>query len=96
MKKILVFLIASVLSWESVRLLQKSRANLQFLSCREGEILNLIAEGCTDNEIAMRLHFRQEALEKYLRNTLKRLNVPDISSAIKYLIEKGLVSVTYA
>ena len=96
MKKILVFLMAGILAWEMVRFLQKLRANLQLLSRREREILNLIAEGCADNEIARRLHFREEGLEKCLKNILEKLNVRDISSAIKYGTEKGLLSVTYA
>ena len=96
MQKILVFLTASVLAWETVRLLQKSRANFQLLSHREREILNLIAEGCTDSEIVVCLHFSEESLEKYLRLILKKLNVRDISSAIKYAMEKGLLSMTYA
>ena len=96
MKKILVFLMASVLAWETVRLLQKSRASLQFLSHGEREILNLIAEGCTDHEIAIRLHFREESTDKYLRNMLSRLNARDISSAMEHAIEEGLLSMTYA
>jgi DNA-binding NarL/FixJ family response regulator len=96
MKKILVCVMASVLAWETVRLLQKSRASLQFLSHEEREILNLIAEGCTDHEIATRLRFREESPDKYLRNILKRLNARDISSAIEHAIEKGLLSMTYA
>jgi DNA-binding CsgD family transcriptional regulator len=94
MKKILIFLIGGVLSWEAVRLLQKLR--VQLLIDRQREILNLMGEGYTDDEIAIRLHIRQETLEKYLRNILKRLNVPDVSSAIKYAMEIGLVSMTYA
>ncbi len=63
---------------------------------RQREILNLIAEGYADDEIAIRLQIRQETLEKYLRNILKRLSVQDISSALKYAIEIGLVRIAMA
>jgi DNA-binding NarL/FixJ family response regulator len=96
MKRILGFLISTILVWEMVRLLQKSTTNLQKLSDREQEILNLIVVGETDNEIVMRFHLDEDTLEKCLCNILRKLGAHDISSAIKQGIEKGLVTMTYA
>jgi len=96
MKRILGFLISTILVLELVRLLQKSTTNLQKLSDREREILNLIAEGETNNEIVIRFHLDEDTLEKCLCNILRKLGVHDISSAIQQGIEKGLVAMTYA
>ncbi len=96
MKRALVFLISGILLWETIRLLQDSSLELPLLSHRERKILSLIAEGYTENEISECLHVGKRTLEKYICNIPKRLNLPDISYAIEYAIEKGLVSITYA
>jgi DNA-binding NarL/FixJ family response regulator len=96
MKKSLVFLISGILVWETIRLLQRSRDGVPFLSRHEQEFLNLIMEGYTDNEISECLHVGEKTIELYSRNILNKLKLHDMSSAIKYLIEEGLVSITYA
>ncbi len=96
MKRALAFLISGILLWETIRLLQDSGPEFPFLSHREREILSLTAEGYTENEISEHLQVGKRTLEKYIRNIPKRLNVPDISYAIDYAIEKGLVSITCA
>jgi DNA-binding NarL/FixJ family response regulator len=96
MKKALVFVISGILVWETIRLLQKSRTGLPFLSPQEREILNLVTEGYTDNEIAECLHVGERTIERSLFNIPKKLNLRDMSSAIGYAIEKGLVSIAYA
>ena len=96
MKRILGFLISTILVWEMVRLLRKSTTNLQILSDREREILTLIAEGETDNEIVMQFHLDEDTLQKCLCNILRKLGVHDISSALQPGIEKGLVTMTDA
>ncbi len=96
MKKGLVFLISGILFWEIIKLLQKSGYGLLVLSCREREILSLMAEGYTNDGISAYLHIDKKTLEQHFRNIPKRLNVPDMSYAIDYAIEKGLVRITYA
>ncbi len=96
MKKGAAFLISGVLFWGVITLLQRSGNGHPSLSCREQEILNLLAEGCTDDEISECLHIGKGTLETYIRNIPKKLNLPDISYVIDYALEKGLVSITYA
>ncbi len=96
MKKGLVFLASGILFWVTIMLLQKSRNGLPVLSRREWEILRLMAEGYTDDEISAYLHIGKRTLEEHFRNILRRLNVPDVSYAIDYAIEKGLVRIRYA
>jgi len=96
MKKVLVFLLSIIFFWEMVRLFRQPKTNLHLLSQREQKILNLIAEGYSDSEIAVGLRTSQRVLKKYLCSILKKLKLFDISSAIQYAIEKGLVRITYA
>ncbi len=95
MKKGAAFLISGFLFWATIRLLQKSGNGLP-LSGREEEILSLLAEGYADDEILKCLHISKRTLGKYIRNIPKKLNLPDMSYAIDYAIEKGLASITYA
>ena len=96
MKKILISLLSIILFWEMVRLLRQPKTNLHLLSQREQEILNLIAEGYSESEIAVGLRISQRIIKKYLCSILKKWNLYDVSSAIEYATEKGLVRITYA
>jgi DNA-binding NarL/FixJ family response regulator len=96
MKKALVFVISNILVWETIRLLQKSRTGFPLLSSQEQEILNLITEGYTDNEIAEYLHVGKRTIERSLFNIPKKLGLRDMSSAIGYAVEKGLANIAYA
>ena len=96
MKKVSLFLISIPLFFGMVRLLQKLKADHQFFTDHEQKILNLIAVGYNDNEIAELLHTSERSIQKYQSNVLRKMNMNDISSAIKYGLEKGLLSITYA
>ena len=96
MKRALAFLISGILLWETIKLLQDSGPESPFLSHREREILSLIVEGYTDDEISEYLHISSRTIEKCLCNILKKLDLHDICSAVSYAMEKGLVSITYA
>jgi DNA-binding NarL/FixJ family response regulator len=77
-------------------LLQKTIDNYQVFTQREQEILNQIAVGYKDNEIASLLHTSEKSIQKCESNILRRTNLPDISSVIQYALEKGLLRITYA
>ena len=96
MKKLPAFLISIAVFWGVVKLLQKPRAKLQVFTHREQEILNLIATGYMDNEIADLLHTSETIIEKHKSNILGKMKVHDVSSAIENALEKGLVNITYA
>ena len=96
MKKTSLFLISIPLFVGMMKLLQKSKADLQFLTNHEQKILNLIALGYNDKEIADLLHTSERGIQKYESNVLRKMNQHDISSAIKYALEKGLLRITYA
>ena len=71
----------------------ESRADLQFFTRREREILNLIAEGYKDKEIADDLDISVRAVEKFLDNLMRKWNLRNRSSVIDYAFEKGLINV---
>ena len=79
-----------------IKLLQKSKDNRQFFTQREQEMLDLIALGYSDNEIADLLHMSEETIRQYEWNILRKTNLHDISSAIEYALDKGLLRIAYA
>jgi DNA-binding NarL/FixJ family response regulator len=69
------------------------KANRQLFTIREREILNFIAEGYKNKEIADDLDISLKTVEKYLGNLMRKSNLHDISSVIDYALEKGLISI---
>jgi DNA-binding NarL/FixJ family response regulator len=96
MKKFALFLISVTLFLGMIKLLQKTKENLQLFTQREQEILNDIAIGYSENEISELLHASERSIQLCKSNILRKTNLPDISSAIQYALEKGLVGITYA
>jgi DNA-binding NarL/FixJ family response regulator len=96
MKKASLFLISVTLLWGTIKLLQKAKDNHRLFNKREQEMLNQIAVGYKDNEIAGLLHTNERTILQCESNILKKTNLPDISSAIQYALEKGTVRITYA
>ena len=70
-----------------------SKANRQLFTIREREILNFVAEGYKNKEIADDLDISLKTVEKHLGNLMRKSNLNDISSVIDYALEKGLISV---
>lgn len=68
-----------------------SETELPVLSRREKEVLNLIAEGCTNPEIAKRLFVSQFTVDSHRKNLLAKLNVKNTASLIRLAVEKKLV-----
>jgi len=73
--------------------LRESRVNPQKITRRERTILNLIAEGYENNEIACELSMSEETVKENQMNLLRKLDVPNISSAVDHALEKGLISI---
>lgn len=96
MKKFLLFLISATLFWRKIKLSQKTEDNFQLFTHRELEVLNLIVVGYNDNEIAGVLHTNERIIQQYKSSILGKTNLPDISSAIQYGLEKELLRITCA
>jgi DNA-binding NarL/FixJ family response regulator len=75
---------------------KESSIKPQSFTRREREILNLIVEGCQNNEIAEYLHVSLKTVKNHLGKLASKSTLHDISSTIEYALAKGLISISYA
>ena len=61
------------------------------LSPREVEVLQLVAQGATNKEIADSLFISENTAKTHLRNIMEKLHLANRSQAAAYAVEKGLV-----
>lgn len=85
--------LSSMLSRESLeRFKDPSRAAATLrLSLRQREVLQLIAEGRTEKEIAFRLNISIKTVSFHRENIKSKLGVRTIAELTKYAIEQGLI-----
>jgi two-component system response regulator NreC len=62
------------------------------LSQREREVLQLMAEGNTTKQIALRLHISPKTVEGHRLRLMSKLNIDNIAQLTKYAIQEGLTS----
>jgi DNA-binding NarL/FixJ family response regulator len=67
--------------------------DFQLLSCREREVLQLVAEGKTSNQIADSLHISVKTAENHRQQVMVKLNIKGVAELTKYAIREGLTSV---
>jgi len=72
--------------------IDKERTSLERLTTRQREVLQLIAEGHTTKEIAIKLEISPKTAEAYRAELMKALEIHDIASLTRYAIRTGLVS----
>lgn len=65
---------------------------LDTLSAREQEILQLIAEGNSTREIAERLYLSPKTVENHRANIMRKLDLKDVPSLVKFAIRAKLTS----
>lgn len=61
------------------------------LTAREAEVLVLIAEGLTNQEIARRLHVSTATVKTHINNLFAKSGLKDRAQAVRYAYAKGLV-----
>jgi DNA-binding NarL/FixJ family response regulator len=61
------------------------------LTPREQEVLTLIAEGNTNQEIAATLSLSKKTVESHRSNIMRKLDLHDVTDLVKYAIRKGVV-----
>ncbi len=64
---------------------------VDLLTPREREVLQLVAEGNTNNAIAETLHISVKTVEKHRANVMNKLGVNDLASLVREAIKQGLV-----
>ena len=77
---------------EYVRRTGGGSSSLERLTPRQREVLQLIAEGCTSQEIAHRLDISVKTVETHRANLMDRLEIHDIAGLVRYAIRVGLVT----
>lgn len=69
-----------------------ARATAQdVLSAREAEVLGLVAEGLTDQEVAQRLYLSPRTVGQHLSSVYRKLGVRSRTAATREAAERGLV-----
>lgn len=62
------------------------------LTSREREVLQLSAEGLTNNEIAARLCLSSRTIEMHRANLMSKLNLHNQTELIRFAIQQGILS----
>jgi len=70
---------------------KKARGETDKLTNREKEVLQLIAEGYTNNEIGNLMNISVKTVETHRAHIMSKLDIHDVAGLIKYAIRKGLV-----
>ena len=61
------------------------------LTSREAEVLQLIAEGFSNKQIAGELCISIKTVEKHRQQVMNKLNIHDVAGLTRYAVSKGLV-----
>ena len=64
------------------------------LSSRQAEILQLVAEGKPNKQIAAELNVSIKTVQNHRQQLMKKLNIHDIAGLTRYAISKGIVKTT--
>ena len=67
----------------------KRRSNL--LTSREAEVLQLIAEGFSNKQIAAELTISIKTVEKHRQQVMNKLHIHEVAGLTRYAISKGMV-----
>ncbi len=62
------------------------------LTSREAEVLQLIAEGMPNKQIAGELGISIKTVEKHRQQVMNKLNIHDVAGLTRYAISKGIVN----
>jgi DNA-binding NarL/FixJ family response regulator len=65
---------------------------LERLSARERQVLQLVVEGYSSAEIALRVSLSPKSVETYRSRLMKKLGVHDVASLVKFALQHGITS----
>lgn len=68
--------------------------DMPMITKRESEILKLIADGLTNQEIALKLFISTFTVDSHRKNLLLKFNAKNTATLIKTVISKGIIDVT--
>jgi len=62
------------------------------LTLREREVLQLIAEGCSNKDAAAKLHLSPKTVETHRRSIMEKLDLHNVAQLTRYAIREGIIS----
>jgi DNA-binding NarL/FixJ family response regulator len=84
--------IASLVLDDYLALLPEEGKSGSALSTREREVLQLLAEGNSTKEIAVKLNVSGKAVEAHRRQIMKKLDLHSVAELTKYALREGITS----
>jgi len=86
--------ISRILVEDYMRQLEQQHAEdtYELLTAREREILQLLAEGKTNKEVASMLNLSVYTIETHRTHILQKLNLHNVPELILYAVRKGIIS----
>lgn len=86
--------VAAVLVEDYVRTLQKRGLSDSYslLTEREREVLQLLAEGRSNKEVATQLNLGLSTIETHRANLMQKLNLHNTAEIVLYAVRKGLIT----
>ncbi len=70
--------------------ISQNRYAFNFLTCREREVLRLVADGHTDRMVAETLVISPRTVNRHLSNIFTKLDVPGRTAAVALALRQGL------
>ena len=89
-----IYLSQSIAKHVTAYIRRASIANspLDQLTPRQREVLQLITEGYSINNIAAKLYLSEKTVEAHRANLMKRLDIYDIPSLVRFAIRVGIIT----
>jgi DNA-binding NarL/FixJ family response regulator len=76
---------------EYMRRVRGETGPAQLLTPRQREVLQLVAEGHTNKEIAKRLQISLKTVETHRTQLMERLDIHDVTGLVRYAIRVGII-----
>jgi DNA-binding NarL/FixJ family response regulator len=83
--------VSSVLAQKYARIKRGEEQNSADLTAREVEILTLISEGMTSQQIAEQLHISPRTVDTHRSNLMQKVNVNNTAALVRFAIKNDLV-----
>jgi DNA-binding NarL/FixJ family response regulator len=71
---------------------RQDRDSIESLSSREFQVFSLLVEGVRAKEIAARLRLSPKTVDTYRSSLMRKLDIHDVASLVKFAIQRDLVS----
>jgi DNA-binding NarL/FixJ family response regulator len=68
-----------------------ARPRAKWLTSREAEVLQLVAEGSANKQVAVELSISVKTVEKHRQHIMDKLDIHDIASLTRYAIAAGVI-----